>query len=65
MSWIRETEAKTGDPPPVIKVMSINPGAMESVTNLGQALFFGGSTLTRTQEEAIATVVSVINKCRY
>jgi len=65
MSWIRETEAKSGDPAPVIKVMSINPAAMESVTNLSQALFFGGSVLTRVQEEAIATVVSVINKCRY
>ena len=65
MSWIRETDTKSGDPPPVIKVMSINPAAMESVTNLGQALFFGGSTLTRVQEEAIATVGSVINKCRY
>ena len=65
MSWIRETETKSGDPAPVIKVMSINPAAMESVVNLGQALFFGGSALTRVQEEAIATVVSVINKCRY
>ena len=65
MSWIRETEPKSGDPPPVIKVMSINPKAMESVVNLSQALFFGGSNLTRVQEEAIATVVSVINKCRY
>ena len=65
MSWIRETEAKSGDPPPVIKVMSINPKAMESVVNLGQALSFGASALTRVQEEAIATVVSVVNKCRY
>ena len=65
MSWIRETEPNSGDPPPVIKVMSINPKAMESGIDLSQALFFGGSALTRVQEEAIATVVSVINKCRY
>ena len=65
MSWIRETERKSGDPAPVIKVLSINPAAMEAVTNWGQALTFGSSALTRIQEEAIATVVSVVNKCRY
>ena len=65
MSWIRETEKKSGDPAPVIKVMSINPAAMEAVSNWGQALTFGSSALTRIQEEAIATAVSVINKCRY
>ena len=65
MSWIRETEPKSGDPPPVIKVMSINPAAMEAVSNWGQALTFGSSALTRIQEEAIATAGSVINKCRY
>ena len=65
MSWIRETEPKSGDPSPVIKVMSINPAAMEAVSNWGQALTFGSSALTRIQEEAIATAVSVINKCRY
>ena len=65
MSWIRETEPKSGDPAPVIKVMSINPAAMEAVSNWGQALTFGSSALTRIQEEAIATTVSVINKCRY
>ena len=65
MSWIRETEPKSGDPAPVIKVMSINPAAMDAVSNWGQALTFGSSALTRIQEEAIATAVSVINKCRY
>ena len=65
MSWIRETERQSGDPAPVIKVMSINSAAMEAVSNLGQALTFGSSALTCVQEEAIATEVSVINKCRY
>ena len=65
MSWVRETEPKSGDPAPVIKVMSINPAAMEAVSSLNQALSFGSSALTRVQEEAIATVVSVVNKCRY
>ncbi len=74
MSWIREAGPSDGDgagaasqskPPPVISVMSINPTAMKAVADLGQALTFGASALTRVQEEAIATAVSVINKCRY
>ena len=65
MSWVRETEPKSGDPAAVIKVMSINPAAMEAVSSLNQALSFGSSALTRVHEEAIATVVSVVNKCRY
>ena len=62
MSWIREEDA---DLQPVIKVMTINPKAMAAVTNMDQAITFGASYLTRIQEESIATVVSVANKCRY
>ena len=62
MPWIREEDVKLGN---VIKIMSINPTAMEAVQNMGQAIRFDGSALTRVQGEAIATVVSVTNKCRY
>lgn len=62
MSWIREEDVGLSN---VIKVMSINPRAMYAVANLGRAISFGASTLTRVQEEAIATAVSVANKCRY
>lgn len=62
MAWIREEDVKL---PGVIRVMSINPKAMQAVQNLGQAVSFGASALTRAQEEAIATVVAVTNKCRY
>ncbi len=62
MSWIREEDIPI---PNVIKSMSINPGAMEAVTGFNTAITFGASALTRVQEEAIATVVSVVNKCRY
>ena len=65
MSWIRQTEAKSGDPGPIIKVMSINPKAMQAVMAVNQAVTFGGSALTRVQEEAIATTVSVVSECRY
>ncbi len=62
MSWIREEDAAV---PGIIKVMSINPKAMEAVQNLSSAVTFGASSLTVVQEEAIATVVSVANKCRF
>ena len=51
--------------PNVIKVMSINPKAMEAVSVLNRDVTFGSSALTRVQEEAIATMVSAVNHCRY
>ena len=62
MAWIREEEV---DLPNIIKVMSINPAAMQAVQQLNSAITFGSSALTRVQEEAIATTVSVVNKCRF
>ena len=62
MSWIRETDAAV---PAVIKCMSINPNLMAAVQNPGANASFGSSALTRTQEESIATVVSLTNGCRY
>ena len=63
MSWIREAE--TREAANVTRVMSIQPRAMNAVTHMGRAIDKGASALTRTQEEAIAAVVSVINRCRY
>ena len=62
MSWIEEAKV---DLAPVISVMSINNQAMEAVQNLNASITFGASALTRDQEEAIATVVSATNNCRY
>ena len=64
MSWIREANERL-HPANVINVMSINPRAMKAVSYLNSALTFGSSSLSRTQEEAIAAVVSVQNECRY
>lgn len=66
MSWIRE--ASTVEPwaqANVIRCMSLNPAAMHAVMELNRAVTFGGSTLTRVQEEIIAATVSTINRCRY
>ena len=62
MPWIREENVDRSN---ITTVMSINPKAREAVSNLSRAVTFGGSALTRVQEECIATAVSVVNKCRY
>ncbi len=62
MSWIREENVSV---PNIMKVMSINPKAMEAVGGMNRDITFGSSALTRVQEEAIATTVSVVNHCRY
>lgn len=62
MSWIPEQDVDLAN---AIKVMSINPRAMLAVQHLNSATTSGASSLTRVQEEAIATTVSVINSCRF
>ena len=62
MAWIREEDLDLAN---IIKVMSINPAAMQAVERMNGAITFGSSALTRVQEEAIATVVSVVNQCRF
>ena len=64
MSWIREADEPLHSAN-VINVMSINPSAMKAVNDLNNSITFGSSALTRTQEEAIATAVSVQNECRF
>ncbi|MDP7083569.1 MAG: carboxymuconolactone decarboxylase family protein [Dehalococcoidia bacterium] len=63
MSWIEE--ANLPDLPAIFQALSLNPEALEAVKGLNETLAFGGSTLSRVQEEAIATVVAVANQCRY
>ena len=62
MAWIRTEDVGV---PGIIGVMSINGTMMDAVRKLNQSISFGSSTLTRVQEESIATTVSVINQCRY
>jgi alkylhydroperoxidase family enzyme len=62
MSWISEEDVEVS---PIMKVMSINPEAMAGVRDMNRHITFGASALTRVQEEAIATTVSVANSCRY
>ena len=64
MSWIREADEPLHSAN-VINVMSVNPSALKAVNDLNNSITFGSSALTRTQEEAIATAVSVQNQCRF
>ena len=63
MSWIEEADQP--DPPDIFRVLSINSQALDVVRQLNEELAFGNSTLSRVQEEAIATAVSVASHCRY
>jgi alkylhydroperoxidase family enzyme len=71
MAWIRQTEEvpephasllKRGN---VIRSMSLAPEAMGAMMAANQTITFGGSALSRVEEAAIATAVSVVNRCRY
>ena len=62
MSWIAELP---GNLPEVYSVISTNPRALAAVEEVNDAISFGSSALTQVQEEAISTVVSVANHCRY
>ena len=63
MSWVQQADLP--ELPAVFRALSLNSQALEAVEQLNEGLAFGSSTLTRVQEEAIATVVSVSNRCRY
>ncbi|MBI4310164.1 MAG: carboxymuconolactone decarboxylase family protein [Chloroflexi bacterium] len=63
MPWIHI--APGADPYSIINSLSINPKAMAALQQLNRAVSFGSSALTRVEEEAIATAVSVANRCHY
>jgi uncharacterized peroxidase-related enzyme len=65
MAWIEEAESADPTLPEIFRVMSLDPNALQLVKDLNEGLSFGGSGLARVQEEAIATVVSAANRCRY
>lgn len=81
MSWIDEIDAddadgklaemyaeltkKRGKVSNILKVHSLNPGAMGSHLDLYMTIMFGKSGLSRAEREAIAVVVSAENDCAY
>jgi alkylhydroperoxidase family enzyme len=51
--------------PNVIKAFSQRPELLDQIRRVAMTATFGGSRLTRPQEEMIATVVSSLNRCHY
>jgi uncharacterized peroxidase-related enzyme len=49
----------------IMKAFSLKPAVLAAVSGAFQAVTFGASNLSRTQEEMIATVVSSLNRCHY
>jgi len=81
MSWIEEVDVseaegklaemyaalikQRGKVSNILKVHSLNPGAMGNHLDLYMTLMFGKSGLSRGEREAIAVVVSANNDCEY
>ncbi|MGO8813147.1 MAG: carboxymuconolactone decarboxylase family protein [Terriglobia bacterium] len=49
----------------ILKVQSLNPGALRASMQLYRATMFGPSGLSRADREMMATVVSWANRCFY
>jgi alkylhydroperoxidase family enzyme len=56
---------RNGMVPNIMQAFSLKPELVSAVAHTFQVATFGGSKLTRVQEEMIATVVSSINRCHY
>lgn len=61
-SEIRKTFSSV---PNVMKAFSQRPELLSQMRRVAMTATFGGSRLTRPQEEMIATVVSSLNRCHY
>ncbi len=51
--------------PNIVKSTTIRPELTRAWMGLFSTLMFGPSGLSRVEREAIATVVSVVNRCHY
>ena len=56
---------RMGFVPNIMKSFSLKPELLDVVSRTFMRATFGGSNLTRVQEEMIATVVSAANRCHY
>jgi alkylhydroperoxidase family enzyme len=51
--------------PNIMKAFSLKPEVLGSAAGLVTNVTFGASSLSRAQEEMIATAVSSLNRCHY
>ncbi len=61
----KELVEKRGKISNILKVHSLNPGALSDHLDLYMTLMFGKSGLSRAEREAIGVVVSAENDCAY
>ena len=62
---IKKSPRFMGHVPNVMQAFSLRPELLQQLAKVAMTATFGGSRLTRVQEEMIATVVSSINRCHY
>ena len=60
-----EAIARAGKVFGILRIQSLNPGALEASMGMYKALMFGPSPLSRSRREMLATVVSRANDCFY
>lgn len=60
-----EAIARAGKVWGILRVQSLNPGALEASMGMYKTLMFGPSPLSRSQREMLATVTSRTNDCFY
>ena len=60
-----EAVARAGRIWNIVRIMSLNPRAMDASLKLYGALMFGDSPLDRAQREMLAVVTSRTNDCFY
>jgi alkylhydroperoxidase family enzyme len=65
LAEIYQKHRLNGMVPNIMQAFSLKPELVGAVAHTFQTATFGGSNLTRVQEEMIATVVSSINRCHY
>jgi alkylhydroperoxidase family enzyme len=61
----QQIRGRHGIVPNIMQAFSLKPELLDAVAHTFGVATFGGSKLTRVQEEMIATVVSSINRCHY
>ena len=49
----------------ILQIQSLNPATLHESMRLYLAVMHGPSSLSRLRRELLATVVSVVNHCRY
>ncbi len=62
---LRESPVFMGRVPNIYKSLSLRPEVLEAFLRMSMTGSFGGSGLSREEEEMISTVVSSINQCHY